>query len=86
MSTGIRIAAWLAWPVFAVVASFLLLLAFVAAVSGCTPDCDYVFDASEARAIKLAYAVESFRIDCGRLPDQLDEMFGVVRNDDCTTY
>ncbi|WP_257385280.1 type II secretion system protein GspG [Tahibacter caeni] len=83
MSRGIRVAGWLAWPVFTVVALFLLSLAFVAATLGCIcVDCGG-FNASRAGAEKLAMSIEAFRLDCGRLPDRLDELPESPRDGDC---
>ena len=41
--------------------------------------------AAQAQAKRLAMVVEEFRNDCGRLPDRLDELFGVVRDRNCFT-
>jgi hypothetical protein len=41
--------------------------------------------AARVQAERLAMVVEGFRDDCGRLPDQLDELFGVVRDRNCFT-
>lgn len=41
--------------------------------------------AARVQAERLAMVVEGFRDDCGRLPDQLDELFGVVRERNCFT-
>ncbi|WP_386069222.1 type II secretion system protein GspG [Tahibacter sp. UC22_41] len=83
MSVGMRVAAWLAWQVFAVLVVFLLWLVLVAAAYSCTRDCDYTFNASEAGAWKLAMSIEAFQLDCGRLPDRLDELTGEARSGTC---
>ncbi len=41
--------------------------------------------AAQSQARQLATVIERFRNDCGRLPDQLDELFGVVRGRSCFT-
>lgn len=38
---------------------------------------------AEVQAVRLGADVETFRVDCGRLPDSLDELAGVVREPDC---
>lgn len=83
MSSMVRIAAWLAWPVFAIAVLFLLLLVFLAASLSCTcVDCSS-YNASRAGIWKLAMCVEAFQLDCGRLPDQLDELISEVRPEGC---
>jgi hypothetical protein len=40
-------------------------------------------NAARAAAIRLEMEIEMFRLDCGRLPDSLDELSGVVRGRNC---
>ena len=83
MSRWSRVAAWLAWPVFAVIVVFLLLLAVAAAMISCTcVDCGG-YNANRSQAVKLSMSIEAFQLDCGRLPYQLDELTGEVRSADC---
>lgn len=84
MSRWSRVAAWLAWPVFAVTVVFLLLLALVAATLSCIcVDCSG-YNANKAGAWKLYMSIEAFQLDCGRLPDRLDELTGEAHSDGCT--
>ncbi len=41
------------------------------------------FHSARAAAIRLETVIEVFRLDCGRLPDSLDELSGVVRERNC---
>lgn len=70
-----------------VCAGLLLLAALVSWLSlmgGC--DLEHGrYRAAQVQAERLALVVEGFRNDCGRLPDQLDELFGVVRDRNCFT-
>jgi hypothetical protein len=66
----------------------LLLLATLVTWLGDLGGCDLEYGryrAAQAQAKQLAQVVEGFRSDCGRLPDQLDELFGVVRDRNCFT-
>ncbi|WP_257385279.1 type II secretion system protein GspG [Tahibacter caeni] len=67
----------------------LLLLAaliggFIASLGGCDLERGRYW-AAKAQAARLESAIEGFRRDCGRLPDQLDELSGDPRNRDCFT-
>lgn len=41
------------------------------------------YRATRAQAAKLEMSVEAFRLDCGRLPDSLDELLGTASEPDC---
>src|SRR6478735_3424831 len=59
MSPGIRVAAWLAWPVFAIIVVFLLLVLVAATVSCTCVDCGGGYNAGKAGAWKLAMSIEA---------------------------
>lgn len=40
------------------------------------------FDASRAQLSRIEMSVAAFELDCGRLPDSVDELLGAVRDND----
>lgn len=70
----------LLWP--------LVLLPVVAGLAGLIVNHGCInqgrpFHAVRAAATRLEMVIEVFRLDCGRLPDSLDELSGVVRERNC---
>ncbi|HVH34157.1 MAG TPA: type II secretion system protein GspG [Tahibacter sp.] len=68
-----------------VCAGLLLLATLVSLLDG-IGGCDFTrarYRAAQVQAKQLAQMVEGFQSACGRLPDQLDELFGVVRAHNC---
>ncbi|WP_386069223.1 type II secretion system protein GspG [Tahibacter sp. UC22_41] len=66
-------------------AGLLVLATLISWLNG-MGGCDFTrvrYRAAQFQAKQLAQMVEGFRSACGRLPDQLDELFGVVRDRNC---
>lgn len=75
------------WPfvLLLLVLPIVGVVVIVGASSGCNLG-EARFRATRAQIAKLEMNIEAFRLDCGRLPDKLDELFGVEREPNCVKY